>query len=632
MNPPGGTANQEFGDNNDVDLLIGVSHGDVYFNASKTPTPAELLDLGKHNLNSGIVDRAQTRIDEAIEGDLRGGEVCFYFVLALLSGRSLEQLSEHERQRLKSAESDLLHNGSPGPADPAARLVLDLVDLDAGDRDDVDALFDRLDEIGEQWRRPIVRHLEFVVEGRAKDALWQRSVKQARADQMNKARVDRAWKFFHPDPIGPVKAPVREFRPDALSVVGLVASSLMTVAFLIQLVTDVISFLWFAVALFAVGTCVFLIGDRSAHRRVSVRASVLRPPLEAPPIHLSGPLGMYCKRFAKEDLLDPKGVMDATKSIRDAVAWELSSTYPDYGRMHTGPIRWLIRYRARQIVGIARSGNPAGLCPELDAVPMTALGIPVSGLVAVATGLTLLVGALNADAWSTVQVLPLIALFGYLTVRLGLRIAGNEREIHYLLKRSQEQYRLDFERFEEWRDRLRDRPKEDEMAEWLSADRVLLIDRALTHYKLEPRQVLSHAILESPDKGKQAHSRARVSGGPWRHQHYSLTMFLLSGDGIRQVMTKLEFATGQLSNDARENFRYDTICSFRVETTPGNGRILKLRRMDGNSDEYAIVAADETPDVTDDVAEISAEAAGLHQTIHLLEGIAAEGRTWLSAG
>ncbi|GAA3636159.1 hypothetical protein GCM10022223_63250 [Kineosporia mesophila] len=632
MNPPGGTANQEFGDNNDVELLIGVSHGDVYFNASKAPTSAELLDLGKRNLSSGIVDRARSRIDEAIEGGLRGGEVCFYFVLALLSGRSLEQLSEHERQRLKGAESDLLHNGSPGPIDLAAHLVLDLVDLDAGGRDDVDALFDRLDEIGEQWRRPIVRHLEFVVDGRAKDALWKRSVKQAQADQKNQGRVDRAWKFFHPNPLEPVKAPVREFRPHVLAAGGLVASSLMTMAFLIQLVTGVLSVLWFVVALIAAGTCVFLICDRSAHRRVSVRASVLRPPLETPPIHLAGPLGMYCKRYAKEELLDVKGVMDATKPLRDAVAWELSLTYPENGRMHTGPIRWLIRYRARQIIAIARSGNPAGLGPELAAVPMTALGIAVGGVVAVATGLTLLGGALSADAWSAVQVLPLIALFGYLTVRLGLRIVGNEREAHYLRQRSQEQYRLDFEKFQEWRDRLCDRPEEDEMAEWLSADRVLLIDRALTHYKLEPRQVLSHAILESPDKGNQAHSRARVSSGPWRHQHYSLTMFLLSGDGIRQVMTKLEFATGRLSNDARENFRYDTICSFRVETTPGNGRILKLRRMDGNSDEYAIVAEDETPGIADDVAEISAEAAGLHQTIHLLEGIAAEGRTWLTAG
>ncbi|MBT0772925.1 hypothetical protein KIH74_28540 [Kineosporia sp. J2-2] len=635
MNDFGDEVNQTATDDAEIDMMIGVVRGDVYYNTTPTPTPQDVFESGQRYLASSIVDTARAKFSEAIGGGLRGGEVCFYFVLALMSGRTREQLSESERQQLKSAGPELLPEGVPGPAERAARLVLDLVDLDANRSDDVAVLFDRLDRTPEQWRTPILRHLEFVMDGQAKNALWERSVTQANDNQMAGDRLDRAWKFFHPEPDPPEKPAIRERRTDRASAIVLAASSVVAVSFLIQLAQSagsVTSYALLVLGLAAVATCVFLVSDLSAHRRVRFRPSVVETPAEPAPRHFAGPLKTYCERYAS-DLPDPKAWLAATASIREAVAWELALTHPTHGRGQTGPVRWLIRHRAGQIRRTGLSGNPALLSPELVPPRLFPPAILATALIGTVTGLALVGEAVGAAPLPTLLRVPVIALAGYLAVRLGLEILGRRRETHYLRKRAADEHSRALKSFAAWQAKLSDSPDEGEMAEWLSADRVLLIDRALKHYKLEPRRVLSHGILESPDRTRRpVHSRARVPQGPWRYRHYALVMFLLSNDGIRQVTTKLDFNRGELSGESRENFRYDTICSFRVETTRGNGRLLKLRRLDGNSDDYEIVTPDDAPGITDDpaeVADISADAAGLHQAIHLLEGIAAEGKGWI---
>jgi hypothetical protein len=142
--------------------------------------------------------------------------------------------------------------------------------------------------------------------------------------------------------------------------------------------------------------------------------------------------------------------------------------------------------------------------------------------------------------------------------------------------------------------------------------------------------VIAHAFIEAPGSSTK---RARVRKGPWRYTHYRLLLFVLTKDGVRQVTADLDFERGTFHDRARTNYRYEAVAAVRVNQTDNgdhsfelalvNGELVKAKMLAAAIDELQV---DETLAT---VSETTLDAAGLGHTLHVMEGIAAEGKRWL---
>jgi hypothetical protein len=164
----------------------------------------------------------------------------------------------------------------------------------------------------------------------------------------------------------------------------------------------------------------------------------------------------------------------------------------------------------------------------------------------------------------------------------------------------------------------------------------VLLGKAIDHYKLVRHQVITHAFLESP--GTEA-KRARVRNGPMRYSRYGLIVFLLTSDGVRQMSADLRFLQGDVREGDRLNFRYDAVASAHVSLAPrvsGRSRIQQRFKLTlVNGEPISVIVTDLDPEDfqqgenEQSLKRASLDAASVANTLHVLEGIAAEGKAWL---
>ena len=90
---PGSFSNEASGSAH-VDMQAGVVHGDVYlYTMSPDAGPAERFESGVHHLDGGMADQARELMREAVVSPGRSKRMLFHWVLALVSGRSRDELS-----------------------------------------------------------------------------------------------------------------------------------------------------------------------------------------------------------------------------------------------------------------------------------------------------------------------------------------------------------------------------------------------------------------------------------------------------------------------------------------------------------------------------------------------------------
>jgi hypothetical protein len=78
------------------------------------------------------------------------------------------------------------------------------------------------------------------------------------------------------------------------------------------------------------------------------------------------------------------------------------------------------------------------------------------------------------------------------------------------------------------------------------------------------------------------------------------------------------------------NYRFDAVASVRVLETSAAGQTFELTLVNGPP--ITVVVTTDTPDQTEEsqhLSEVTLDSTGLKTTLHLLEGIAAEGRVWV---
>jgi hypothetical protein len=190
--------------------------------------------------------------------------------------------------------------------------------------------------------------------------------------------------------------------------------------------------------------------------------------------------------------------------------------------------------------------------------------------------------------------------------------------------------------FKRWTRVLERRPTDAEIAGWLDCDRTALLGQAMDHYKLARSQVHTHAFLEEPGPGAR---RARAHNGPMRYSKYTLMVFLLTSDGVRQMTADLTFLTVDLRHRERISYRYDAVVSANVSLGSRDSRWSRIQQKFVltlvNGDPISVTVTDLDPrsfrrgEDAESLSRAGLDAASVTNTLHVLEGIAAEGKSWL---
>lgn len=644
MTDPYTAATNHAGDHAHVDVQATTVHGGVhYYTLSAEASSEERFQIGVRLLDGGMPGKARQLMQEAVVDGHRGNEACFRLQLALVSGRTRREMPPDDARTLRHASSLCEVAGGDAWAD-GVKTIERLLDAARLPDADLRPLLKDLDGLGEPQRSMILRHMELFLEGPLQNEMWKRSLESAKQNLMVNDRTGRVWKFFEPEPVGPrLRYPRPPDTPmssllQAVSATATLAAAVFYIGYLLARELQVVAVLMY---LLSIGGGYFAArGGLEWRFRLGRRRA--KDAEYAPPRarRSSAPSGGFARKvdqrfdryFAK---YVPRNAsrsawLDGTAGIRRSIRDEIVEVYREQ-RTGVEPIAWLIRYRVGEVRKQWEDGTLWDYRRELAIPPPTKV-VTTLGLAAC------VVGACQAIVTAT-QAAPLgatlstaIALVaGCAAIRAWLRIvlerrrhAADEAEVAQMLAACEAA-------FQRWREKLADEPSDLEMASWLDCDRKVLLDEALRHYGLSMSDLIAHAFIEAPGTPNR---RARLKHGPWRYTRYRLHLFLLTADGIRQFQADLNFKKGTFRGYERTNYRYEAVAAVRVHQAERDERKFELALINGAKIEVEVLTAgteellvDETPGV---VAEVTLDSAGLNHTLHVLEGVAAEGKRWIT--
>ncbi|WP_440068988.1 hypothetical protein [Streptosporangium sp. OZ121] len=642
-----------------TDSNIGVQAGTVHnvnvYERDPRDSPETTFRKGISFLKGRMSGPARRLINDAMVG-YATNEVCFYWLLAMVSRRTRHELTKDETTQLRDRHVTMRLRGED-PWRDGVRIIDRLLESAGKAEEDIRVVVKDLDALREPQRSLILEHLELYLDGPIEDHLWHRALSKAKVDQMAEGRKDRIWKFFHPSPARPL---CREPRPPdtplgcwARAVTATVILIVATAHLGYLILQSGRALLMVAYVLGLAGASV---GVRdTAHwrhrvvrrrtkdreyrgRKIEVERSVGRRVKEHPRGKVKAERGSFAKRaehrinhyFAKyvPSSVDRDNWLAETEGIRRSLRDELTEVYGET-RVGVEKIAWLIRHRASDASTRRGKGTLWSYRQEL-ATPMWTKARAILGLLTLTGG----------GGWAAVRIVPveplpaigtilLLLIFGWICARTWLHIVLERRRYAADQGESVSAYQDDLEALARWRARLADKPDDEEMATWLDCDRKVLLEEALRHYRLTMSGVIAYAFIEAPARASE---RARLRGGPWRYKKYQLLVFLVTQEGVRQFTVTLDFLKGTFHDRQRLNYRFEAVASVRVKQSDDGGRDFQLALVNGNEISVEVSSGmeelqqGERPGA---VSEVSLDAAGLPHTLHVLEAIAAEGKKWV---
>ncbi|MQY04556.1 hypothetical protein [Actinomadura macrotermitis] len=641
--PDTGTTNYA-GDSAYVGVQAATVHGGVhYYSLPADPSPAEKFETGVRWLDGSTPDRARQLIHEAIMDGHTGNEVCFYWQLALVSGRTRHEMPEEDAERLRQARTICHVTGGDAWAD-GVKAISRLLDSAQQPDADLPALLKDFDGLGEIQRAAILRHFELFLEGPLKDQMWHRALQSAKQHQMADSRAERVWKFFQPEPTPPRRRPV---RPADIStgtwIRAVVATAVLAVAaihigYLLARELQVFALLVYLLGIVG-GCCAARSGMewrfRSERRRAKdeeygrPRERTTGAPAGGFANKVDQRFDHYFARYVPRDT-SRSAWLAGTAGIRKSMRDEIVEIYREQ-RTGVEKISWLIRYRVGDVKKRWENGTLWSYRWEL-ATPLATKVVALAGLAVFVLGIVWAVeSAARIAPLSAVRSVAIALAAGVFAVRAWAHIVLERRRCAADEAESAQMQEDCMAAFERWQAKLADKPSDPEMATWLNRDRKVLLDEALRHYGLVMSNMVAYAFIEAP--GSSA-SRARVLNGPWRYTRYQLLLFLLTADGVRQLSAELDFARGTFHDRGRTNYRYEAVAAVRVRQADDGERSFELVLVNGERIQAKVIGPGmeelepgETPGV---VSEATLDAAGLHHTLHVMEGIAAEGKQWIA--
>jgi hypothetical protein len=605
-------------------------------------TPKEKYEVGVRYLDNGVATQALELIDRSIAEGYCNSEVRFHQLLALLSGRTLQMLSQQDFARLEAVYEQA--ESGPGEWADGVRFIEGLLrNIAADDEDRSTQLLEDLEGLGVVQRKKIIRHLEMFLEGPLEDHAWRRAVHGARESQFAHDREKRAWKYFEPRPERP-----RMVRPDPARITVSAGLQVAASGLAFTVAAGYLGLLLFRrdrlLPLLAFAACLVCgvvwawIGADWRFRNERLRAKdrqfhgVPRQRRPPPDDGFADRVGRICRdcfrRYA------PVGAnrqtwLDDTIGLRWTIRDEIAASYRDT-KVEADAISWLIRHRVsavkqqwqRGTLWAYRNRYRPSRALRIGAVAC-AFGVGMAGVYA-------LVAAIPEQPLRASAAVPLALAGGWMGARVLGRIVADRRRYTDELAENREVFARSEAAYERWVAKLADTPSDSEMAAWLECDRVLLMNVALRHYKLRPSNMIVHTFIEAPADGCDA---ARERNGPWRFSRYRMLLFLLTNDGVRQMALELDFLAVSIGGRERTNYRFDAVASVRVMQGDEYDRTFELTLMSGYQLEVPVTGArDERTDKSENpgtVTDLTVDAAGLRNTLHILEGVAAEGKDWI---
>jgi hypothetical protein len=637
-----------------------VLPGEAHLTVRQDATSKEKYEAGVANLRSRNAGLARELIWQALMGGYRDSEAVFYWLIAMLSDRTVGQFSREEIGQLRHSRHWVTEDGIDAWAD-GARLIYRLLDSvlpapqgQTAPTPDLSLLQGQVDDLRVEQRDMIRPHLELFLTGPLQDRSWQVQLERARSRQCSDDRPGRAWMFFQPVPVKVAIPPPRPewvTRADLLAMRASAALLLVAVGYfgweLLSQVTllGVVGY----VAGLAGGAVAAVNGlewrFRAERQRLQDDQFRVPSPAVARP---SAPLGnalsdrvdklfdRYFRRYAPDNA--ERGAWKAaTAGIWRFHRDEIIEMCQD-SDASADAVAWLIRYRLRRMKQCWQEGTLRDYRRMPPARPSTVAAYR-TGLAVLVLGGACAIVSLRvhplADVVGTVLTVPAVvwAWRCFSRVRLERRRYAADSE-----ERTQRQAEID-EEFARWSKKLERRPKDAEMADWLECDRTVLLGMALDHFHLARHRLFTHAFLEEPGVAARG---MRIPGGLPRYTRYRLLVFLLVKDGVRQVRANLDSLTGTLTIRERTNYRYDAIVSVRVVRNAGGGQEFELRLAAGDAIAVRVRDTDSDESQRPSGAEPTEDAkrageeredspldvASIANTLHVLEGVAAEGRNW----
>ncbi|GII57240.1 hypothetical protein Pth03_56290 [Planotetraspora thailandica] len=643
MTPPGSPGTNVAADSAHVDVQAAIVHGDVnHYTVSPEPSPQEKFEAGLRYLEGDMLGRAWELINDAAISGYRTNQACFYWMLTLLSGKTRHELSAEETVRFENSdrwfpliEDDYWADG----VHAIRRLLVAARKHDADTR----VLMKEFDALGSVQRGMILRHLESFLDGQLNEEMWRRTLQWAKTERMAGDRDERIWKFFQPNPADP-----RVRLPEPVTIPGFtwmqaVAGTVVAVAttahigYLLAQGGKVGGLLACLLAIaggyFGAREGVewrFRLERRRArdeeyamalHRRTNVPHDAFGRQVDQ---RLEYYVAKYLPRGMERDVW-----LAWTAGVRRSIRNELVEAYREKPT-RVERINWLIRHRAGDVKRRWENGTMWSYRQEL-ATPLATKATAVLGLLACASGgIWAASGAVQAQPLNGMGSVVLTVAAGWVAARAWLRIILGGRRTAADKSEADALKRDSMAAFARWKDRLADKPNDREMATWLDCDRKMLLSEALQHYKLKMSDVVAYAFIEAPGAST---ARARVRGGPWRYKKYRLLLFLLTADGVRQFGVTLDFEDCTFHDHHRMNYRFDAVAAVSVKHADDGERTFELALVNHQKISIKVIEPGseelQQGEEAGAVSEATLDAAGLNHTLHVLEGIAAEGKEWL---
>ncbi len=623
-------------------MQAGEIHNSTVYQVLPDAPPEEKYEVGIAYLRDGVPSRARELIDEARAHGYDNAEVRFHWVLAMLSKRSYRDLTPDERQRLASE----VQWGADLPGDEWARslsAVHDLLDYLIGTDKDPEHALTQLAGLPSPQRGQVIHHLDLVLTGGLKDRFWADIRRHAKETRTNHDRQNRVWAYFEPFPSGPrtrqptpatstTRDRVRAGLATVAAVLGagylakaviLTARPLPMVAYLAAL----------ALACFAIRGGFqwhYLSGRLAEHERQYAGRSGTTGTLDQGfAASVTRQFEYYFNRYPPGDM-DRANWTKTTSGIRSWLRNEIVDLYRE-SRVPAGRVKWLVRFLARDVRDKWSKGELFAYRERYRVTVPTKIICVLSTMAFLGLVSYTVSAALETEPLATVAATLVMLLGTAYALRGWSDIIGDSRRVAEDQLERERVHKAREDEYQRWKDKLdATRPSETEMETWLTADKTIVVGRALHHYRLAWRDVLTHAVLQTPVKNSK---HARVHGGPRRYAKYDIRLFLITLDGVRELGTSIDFEHMTLTDIERNNFRFDAVSSVYVATPTDLSCELELTLMNGGPRGIHITdstsdqtAPDESPDV---VAQMNLDVTGFTHTLHILEGIAAEGKRWI---
>ncbi|MEU6717318.1 hypothetical protein ABZ897_38135 [Nonomuraea sp. NPDC046802] len=616
-------------------------HGDVtVYQVSPGASPEETFEVGVRALSGGMAPQAREHLREAVSKGYVTSRSCFYLLLALLSGRTLQQVPPEEIATLRFVRGRIKELAGDEWTD-AIKLINRLLTSRSAEAGDAPAIEHEFKELGDKQREEILQHLEMFLHTSVKDTVWARAVESAMNDRCGGERLGRIWKFFQPEPADAWVQPTRPVEIEN-GLIPVIATPVSLVFFGFVGVAA-----WqhswpsaaFALLLLAAGCCTSVRSGVEWRFRNERR---LEKDLRHQTMGRSATTGSSASGFAEQVDRDfdhyfarytPRHAdktqwLAETAGIRNTLRNEVVNLYRE-STFSAKQVAWLVRYLVSDVARRWQAGTLRDYRNELRVAASTKAQ-SILGAAVAAVGAALLVWGGTHVRSFTIPFTAIAVITGWGAFRCWLDIAV-EYKRHEADKA--EEHRLLADRtaaLDRWRRKLNENlPDDREMAHWLDCDRKALMEEAMRHYRLKPHDVLAHAFIEAP---AASYRRARVLKGPWRYSRYKLLIFLLTKDGVRQVTVDLDFQRATFHNRGRINYRYDAVAAVQVAETDGEQILFELTLVNGDPIKVKVtgppskVAGDEN---SESVSKATLGTTGLGNTLHILEGIAAEGKEWI---